>query len=158
MGAATRKRPGKRAPAPLTKAQYEALALFRYRLRSFLRISEEICRSRGVTPLQYQLLLQVKGFPGRQWASVGELAERLQAKHHGMVSLVSRCERAGLVARRTGRGDQRVVEVELTPKGERCLRELALLHRAEHLSLQGSGLSLPDRSALRGAAGRRRRR
>ena len=44
-------------------------------------------------------MLQVKGFPGRNWATIGELAERLQAKHHGVVALVSRCESLGLVQR-----------------------------------------------------------
>jgi hypothetical protein len=29
-------------------------------------------------------MLQIKGFPGRDWAGV---AERLQAKHHGVVAL-----------------------------------------------------------------------
>ncbi len=66
-----------------------------------------------------------------------ELAERLQAKHHGVVALISRCETAGLVVRNSSRGDLRLVEVQLTSKGERCLEKLARLHRAEHLSLQG---------------------
>src|SRR5688572_233288 len=72
--------------APVTKRQYEALANFRYQLRKFLRYSEQITRSHGMTPLQYQLMLHIKGFPGREWATVSELAERMQAKHHGVVS------------------------------------------------------------------------
>jgi DNA-binding MarR family transcriptional regulator len=131
----------------LSKAEFEALAHFRYQLRRFLRFSEEVTRKRGVTPLQYQLMLQIKGFPGREWASVGELAERLQAKHHGVVSLISRCEAAGLVTRRLSRGDLRLVEVELTSKGEKVLQKLAQLHRAEHLSL--GKLSSPDLGAIR---------
>src|SRR5688572_7781211 len=85
----------------LPKADFEALAEFRYRVRQFLRFSEELTREHGMTPLQYQLLLQIKGFPGREWATVGELAERLQAKHHGVVALISRCELAAWVRRRT---------------------------------------------------------
>src|SRR6185436_11991575 len=115
----------------LSKAEYEKLAHFRYQLRRFLRFSEEVTRRKGITVLQYQLLLQIKGFPGREWATVGELAERLQAKHHGIVSLISRCESAGLVHRGAGRDDKRRVEVTLTAEGARCLAELALLHRAE---------------------------
>ena len=76
----------------MSKAEYEALARFRYQLRRFLRFSEKATRRKGVTPLQYQLMLQIKGFPGREWATVVELAERLQAKHHGVVALISRCE------------------------------------------------------------------
>jgi DNA-binding MarR family transcriptional regulator len=135
----------RRAKVPerkMPKAEFEALAQFRYQLRRFLRFSEEATRRQGMTPLQYQLLLQIKGFPGREWATVVELSERLQAKHHGVVALISRCENAGLVARTVSRGDLRLVEVHLTGKGERCLEQLARLHRAEHLSLRGE-LALP---------------
>jgi DNA-binding MarR family transcriptional regulator len=117
--------------------QYRALADFRYELRRFLRYSEEITRRHGVTPLQYQLLLQVKGYPGREHATIGELAERLQAKHHGVVALVSRCEEAGVVKRRASAEDRRAVVVELTPRGERLLERLAQLHRNELLAIQG---------------------
>ncbi|HEY8509009.1 MAG TPA: MarR family transcriptional regulator [Steroidobacteraceae bacterium] len=116
----------------ITRRQLEALANFRYRLRLFLRYSERITREHGLTPLQYQLMLQVKGFPGRDWATVSELAERLQAHHHGVVSLVTRCEKAGLVARKPHEHDRRTVKVELTPKGEKVLMKLAALHLRAH--------------------------
>ena len=115
----------------MSKAEFEVLAAFRYQLRRFLRFSEELTRRHGVTPLQYQLMLQVQGFPGRDWATVAELAERLQAKHHGVVALVSRCEAAGLVHRGASRDDQRRVEVHLSAAGRQCLDRLARLHRDE---------------------------
>ncbi len=115
----------------IRKADFEALADFRHRLRRFLRFSEQVTRANGVTPLQYQLLLQVQGYPGRRWASVAELAERLQARHHGVVALVSRCESAGLVRRIASRADRRRVEVHLTPRGRVCVERLARLHLAE---------------------------
>ena len=120
----------------LSKADFETLANFRYQLRRFLRFSEEVTHENGVRPLQYLLMLQVKGFPGRDWATVGELAERLQAKHHGVVALVSRCEAAGWVQRKTSRDDQRSVEVHLTPAGEACLDALARLHKDELQSVK----------------------
>ena len=126
----------------MSKADFETLANFRYQLRRFLRFSEEVTRNSGVTPLQYQLMLQIKGFPGREWATVAELAERLQAKHHGVVALVSRCEATGLVSRHASRGDQRRVEVALTPEGEQCLEQLARLHRDELQSVKG-GFAVP---------------
>jgi DNA-binding MarR family transcriptional regulator len=132
---------------PMTQRQYRALADFRYELRRFLRYSEQVTRRHGVTPLQYQLLLQVKGYPGHAQATIGELAERLQAKHHGAVALVSRCEEAGLVARRASEVDRRAVHVELTAKGERLLERLAQLHRNELVAIQGR-LSLPDLRTL----------
>ena len=120
-----------------SKAEFERLAHFRYQLRRFLRFSEDVTHKHGITMLQYLLLLQIKGFPGRQWATVGELAERLQAKHHGVVSLVSRCEAAGLVRRSISSSDKRRVEVRLTKAGDKCLEGLARLHRGELASLQG---------------------
>jgi DNA-binding MarR family transcriptional regulator len=128
---------------PMTLRQYRVLADFRYELRRFLRYSEQITRRHRLTPLQYQLMLQVKGFPGREHASIGELAERLQAKHHGVVALVTRCEKAGLVARRASEQDRRTVVVELTRKGERALEDLARLHRNELLAIQGRLSLLP---------------
>jgi DNA-binding MarR family transcriptional regulator len=116
---------------PLSKKDLEAMSEFRYRLRRFLRFSEEATRAAGVTPLQYQLMLQVRGFPGRSWATVGELAERLQAAPNGTAALVSRCETAGLVIRKPGDEDRRQVRVHLTIKGERCLLKLAALHKPE---------------------------
>src|ERR1035437_2182744 len=105
----------------MSKTEFEALAQFRYQLRRFLRFSEEAQHRKGVTPLQYQLMLQIKGCPGREWATVMELAERLQAKHHGVVALISRCEKAGFVIRNISRNDMRLVEVQLTEQGEICL-------------------------------------
>ncbi|WP_025917549.1 MarR family winged helix-turn-helix transcriptional regulator [Herminiimonas sp. CN] len=131
----------------LSKLDYELLADFRYQLRRFLRFSEEITQSHGITPLQYLLLLQVKGYPGREWATIAELAERLQSHHHGVVALVSRCEKAGLVTRRPSRDDGRCVEVILRPKGEELLRQLALLHQNQLVDLQHL-LKIPSENIL----------
>jgi len=121
----------------LTKHDFEILADFRYQIRKFVRFSEQVSRQHGITPRQYLLLLHVKGYPGRDWATVGELAERLQAKQHGVVALVSRCEKQGFVERRRSSEDRRRIEIHLLENGERVLVKLARLHRAELLSLQG---------------------
>ena len=133
----------------LAKADFERLAEFRYQLRRFLRLSEQLTRERGITTLQYQMLLQLKGFPGREWASVGELAERLQAQPHGVVALISRCEAMGMVRRLANRADRRRVEIHLTAKGQRCVTALAARHREELRSLQAS-LGVPDLLARAG--------
>jgi len=120
-----------RAGAQLDKEGMERVSRFRYALRRFLRFSEDASRDAGITVLQYQLLLHTQGFPGREWASVGELAERLQAHAHGVVALVSRCEEAGLVKRKQNDDDRRLVEVHLSAKGRRCLESLLLQHRSQ---------------------------
>jgi len=126
----------KKQPA-LSKADFATLSEFRYQMRRFERFSETAVQAEGITPLQYLLMLHIKGFPGRDWATVGELAERLQAQQHGVVALVSRCEAAGLVERRASAEDRRRVEVHLLPHGEEVLIHLAALHRAELVALQG---------------------
>jgi DNA-binding MarR family transcriptional regulator len=115
----------------LTKSNFEEISELRYRMRRFLRFSEQAVRRSGITPLQYLLLLHLRGFPGRDWATIAELAERLQSKHHGVVALVTRCEKLGLVAKHRGRVDRREVHVRLLAKGRKILLRLALLHRAE---------------------------
>ncbi len=122
----------------LTKKHYEALSEFRYQLRRFLHFSETAAKNEGITPLQYLLILHVRGFPGRDWATVGELAERLQMHHHGAVALLKRCEEIGLVERRKSETDRRQVEVHLKPKGEQHLQKLAALHEAELQSLRST--------------------
>jgi DNA-binding MarR family transcriptional regulator len=118
-------------PEPLSKEDFEALARFRFGIRRYLRFSEETVRRHGVTPQQYQLMLALKGFPGRDWAVVRELAERLQLRHHSVVELVDRASGEGLVRRGADPDDARAVRVELTAAGERLLGRLSALHRDE---------------------------
>lgn len=127
----------------LAKTDFEQLSEFRYQMRRFERFSERAAQAEGITPLQYLLLLHVKGYPGREWATIGELAERLQAQHHGVVALVSRCETLDLVKRKVSETDRRQVEVHLQKAGETVLVRLAALHRAELKSLQGA-FSVPQ--------------
>ena len=122
----------------LHKSDFEQLSEFRYQMRRFERFSERAAQSEGVTPLQYLLLLHVKGYPQREWATIGELAERLQAQHHGVVALVTRREALGLVKRKPSETDRRQVEVHLEEAGETLLARLAAMHRAELKSLKGT--------------------
>ncbi|MCA8091946.1 MarR family transcriptional regulator [Burkholderia anthina] len=131
----------RKAGASATKHDLEQLSEFRYRLRRFLRFSEEILRAEGLTPLQYMLMLHTCAFPDRSWATVGEIAERLQASSHGTVALVTRCEAAGLVRRQTSEQDRRQVEIHLTEKGANCLRKVAALHKSE---IQSFGWAFQD--------------
>jgi DNA-binding MarR family transcriptional regulator len=116
---------------PLDKVGLERQSQFRYELRRFLRFGEDVARAAGVTAVQYHLMLHTQGFPGREWASVGELAERLQTQPHGVLALLSRCEEAGLVRRQDNAEDGRLVEVHLTAKGRRLIGVLAAQHQAQ---------------------------
>jgi len=117
------------AQVQFEKADFEALSAFRFQLASFIRFSERAAKQAGMTPLQYLLLLHARGVPGRDWATVGELAQRLLASPNGTAALVSRCEKQGYVERRRNAGDGRVVEVHPTRKGRAVLARVAGLHR-----------------------------
>lgn len=114
-----------------TAVDHQALANFRYWLRQFLRFSEEAASAVGITPTQHQALLAVSGFPGRDRITIGELAERLQVRHHSAVGLVDRLVAQGLMRREQGRDDRRRVFVRLTPRGARLLERLSAAHEAE---------------------------
>lgn len=125
---------------PISKSQYESLAAFRFSLRKFLRFSEEAAGAAGLTPQQHQALLAIKGFPGRDYVTIGELAERLQIKHHSAVGLVDRLVLEKLVQRVASAEDRRCVNIRLTSRGEAVLEELSALHR-EQLRRIGPELS-----------------
>ena len=109
--------------------EYAALAEFRYQIRRFLRFSEDAARAAGIEPQQHQLLLAAKSLASEP-PTVRSLAERLQIQHHSAVELIDRTVKRGLVRRTRHGQDRRQVMVELTPKGEKILRELTVHHRA----------------------------
>jgi DNA-binding MarR family transcriptional regulator len=110
---------------------FRDLARFRYRLRIFLRFSEDAARECGVTPQQHQLLLGIAGHTDRGWATVSELAEFLQERHNSVVGLVDRAIRRRLVRKANDTHDRRVVCVSLTLRGEAILGKLSKLHKQE---------------------------
>ena len=124
------------------KAQYETLAAFRYELRQFLRFSEVAALAAGITPQQHQALLAIKGFPGRDRVTVGELAERLQLRHHSAVGLIDRLVVEKMVSRAPSDTDRRQVLVQLTRRGENVLEKLSFAHQEQlkHLGPEMSHL------------------
>jgi DNA-binding MarR family transcriptional regulator len=96
-------------------------------------------RQAGVEPQHYQLLLQVKGLAGKQPATIGVLADRLQLRHHSVVGLVDRLVKLRMVERHRASSDRRRVLVALRPKGEAVLKKLALFSLRE-LRTEGPAL------------------
>ena len=99
-------------------------------------------------PQQHQLLLTIKGLPPGARATIGELAARLQLRHHSVVELVDRMEERGYVVRATGKQDRRQVIVRLTASGGSVLRRLSLAHH-EELEKAGPALSQALRSTMK---------
>ena len=116
---------------PLTAADYENLLAFRTSLRKFLSWSETRAREAGLTPAQHQLLLAIKGHPGGQPPTVGDLAGYLLVRHHSAVELIDRAEAAALVQRCPDQGDGRVIRIRLTSVGEERLSRLSAAHLTE---------------------------
>src|ERR1700733_3181343 len=94
-------------------ADLRALAEFRYRIRIFLNGSEEAARNAGLEPQQYALLLALRGLPLGREASILELAERMQLRHHSVVELADRLERRQFLRRERSRTDRRQVILHL---------------------------------------------
>ncbi|HXF72368.1 MAG TPA: MarR family transcriptional regulator [Actinomycetota bacterium] len=123
-GAATRAR-------RLTDDDFRRLLRLRTGLRRFLRWSEDEARRHGLTPMQHQLLLAIRGSPEPRGPTIGDVADLLLVRHHSAVGLVDRAQEAGLVRRRPDPEDHRVVRLELTALGRRRLEALAAAHLEE---------------------------
>jgi DNA-binding MarR family transcriptional regulator len=96
-----------------------------------MSFSENAAKEVGITPQQHQALLAIKGFPGREQITIGELSDRLQIKHHSTVGLVNRLEAEKLITRSSAKDDHRKVFICLTTRGISILEKLSDIHREE---------------------------
>ncbi|SRR5579875_143365 len=110
---------------------YTRLLALRTGLRLFERWSAQQAEAAGLTPAQHQLLLAIRGHPGPEPPTVGDLAGYLLLRHHSTVELVDRAEAAGLVYRERDGSDHRLVRLHLTDEGARRLEALSALHLEE---------------------------
>jgi len=115
----------------LSKSEYQQLEEFRFRIRRFLRFSEDVARRTGVEPQQHQALLVIHSAPDGTAPTIGYVAERLMIKHQSAVGLLNRLNKLGLISRAHSANDARQVLVALTWKGKQLLHDLSLAHRAE---------------------------
>jgi len=131
--------PGRRSVSAASdhpsRVDYRTLSDFRYQVRRFLRIRELAAYRAGIEPQQYLLLLHIKGLDGQTPATVGALAERMQLQQHGVVQLIDRLGKRGMVRRRRG-SDRRQVVITLTARGESVLRRL-VRHSVAELKTEG---------------------
>ena len=118
-------------PSSPTSADFAHLLAFRVSLRQFQHWSENQARGAGLTHVQHQLLVAIKGHAGDTPPSVGDLAGYLMLRHHSAVELVDRAEAVGIVQRSPDPEDARVVRVQLTTRGDRLVTALTQAHLAE---------------------------
>jgi DNA-binding MarR family transcriptional regulator len=114
---------------PLPRQEdFEKLLAFRVALRRFQRWSEDQAQAAGLTHVQHQLLVAIKGHRGRMPPTVGDIAGYLLLKPHSTVELVDRAEAGGLVMRTSDPEDGRLVRVRLTDQGDKALHKLTGAH------------------------------
>jgi DNA-binding MarR family transcriptional regulator len=109
----------------------QALAEFRYHLRTFTHFSEQAAHEIDLHPQQHQLLLQIAGTPDDSVASIAYAAERLGLRHHTVVELVDRSVAEGLLIRTEDPNDGRRVILAITKKGRKILQTLSEYHARE---------------------------
>ena len=138
----------------LGDTDYRDHADFRYAIRRFLRFSEQQARACGITPQQHMLLLVVRGHPSYPAVSIGEIAERLQLRHHSASLLVERGVQRGLLRREKDAVDRRRALVSLTEEGQRVLACITQANKQELKALDNALFRLHNslRRALRTSA------
>jgi DNA-binding MarR family transcriptional regulator len=107
---------------------FQRLLEARVALRQFQRWSENQAGLAGLTHVQHQLLVSIKGHQGDRPPTVGDLAAYLMLRSHSTVELIDRAETAGLVERIPDREDGRVVRLRLTAAGDQALQRLTRSH------------------------------
>jgi DNA-binding MarR family transcriptional regulator len=108
----------------LVAEDYRALAEFRYQIRKFLTVGEEIARDGGLQPQQYMMLLALRGLPADKEPTLLVMAERLRIRHNSAVELANRLARRNLIRRYRSRNDSRKVLIRLTDEGTELIEKL----------------------------------
>ncbi|MEO3937198.1 MarR family winged helix-turn-helix transcriptional regulator [Dermatophilaceae bacterium Soc4.6] len=116
---------------PPSDDEYARLLAFRVRLRTFDRWSRQAASEQGLTHAQHQLLLAVRGHPGPDAPTVGDVAEVLLVAPHTASGLVDRTSALGLLDRERDTEDSRRVRLLLTARGDEVLSELTSVHLEE---------------------------
>jgi DNA-binding MarR family transcriptional regulator len=116
--------PAKRSSKAVSRAEYQALAEFRYQLASFLRRRRNAAQSAGIEPQQYELMLAVKGLPADRKPSIKQIAEQLRLQHHSAVELATRLVNRGLIRRERSKEDRRSVLLSVTKEGQRAMDQV----------------------------------
>jgi DNA-binding MarR family transcriptional regulator len=114
-----------------TDDEYQRLLAFRNRLRRFDHWSSQAAAAHGLTHAQHQLLLAVRGHPGPDAPTIGDVADALLVKRHTASELVDRTVALGLLERVRDDADHRRVLLRLTDAGGDVLRQLTDVHLDE---------------------------
>jgi DNA-binding MarR family transcriptional regulator len=87
------------------------------------RVTKEVARRADLTGPQLTVLKVLEGLGD---LSLSELSERIRAQNSTVTGIIDRMEREDLVVRARSTEDRRVVHIQLTEKGARIAREIAV--------------------------------
>jgi DNA-binding MarR family transcriptional regulator len=133
-----------------TVRELQALADFRYLVRSYLNNTERACRAVGIEPLHYGVLLQLVGLPEDEMPTIGYVAKRLCLRHHSAVELIDRMEKRKLVRRVRAGEDRRIVQVYVTPSAKALLKRL-VKYRIQEFRVLGPAFARAIEVCFRGS-------
>lgn len=133
-----------RAPAD---PRHVAVADARFLMRRAFRMIDEEARKHGLDPLANQLMVQLRGAPGRT-RTVSELAVRLDIPLNLASRLARDLDRRGLVDRLTSPDDGRVRLVRATDEGIDLARRIGDRSRLRFIELQDGFSEEQRREAL----------
>jgi DNA-binding MarR family transcriptional regulator len=122
---------GKAGAQRSIEPDFAALLRFRTALRRFNRWSEAQAAAVGLTHIQHQLLLAIRGHRDSRGPTIGEVAQYLLVRQHSVVELASRVEALGFVERHADENDGRIVRLMLTARGIDSIRALTEVHVRE---------------------------
>jgi DNA-binding MarR family transcriptional regulator len=72
-------------------------------------------------------MLAIRGHDDPRGPTIGDVSEYLVCRHHSVVELVDRAEKAGLVRRTSDPSDHRAVRLALTRDGARTMERLGAI-------------------------------
>jgi DNA-binding MarR family transcriptional regulator len=102
-------------------------------------LDAELQEGRDISLRWYDVLVHLE--EAEHGIPMNELASRILASKSGLTRVIDRMEEAGLVERRRHSEDRRVIEIIMTPDGQRALTSARSVHRrginehfAQHLN------------------------
>ena len=103
--------------------------------------AREIARRYGVTPQQYQAMLEIHCCADPEPITIGGLARRLKIKHNSVVLVINRLSKKGYVVRSPSQHDRRCMHLSLADEGRALLGALVRVDHAESAAILSQLLS-----------------
>lgn len=107
-----------------SERELHAVAAYFGMLRSFINHRKTAAKRSGITPQQYDALLEICSCSEPAAITVGGLAKRLNIKHNTAVMIINRLCHKGYVIRVQSERDHRQVHLQMTDTGSAFLKNL----------------------------------